>query len=76
MRISVPPIWEIVLSVLATYALTGVIDHERPISSVWHLARAELTAPRPAAQPPTLRFTPSRVRIREPHHAATTDAAS
>ena len=46
MRVSVPPVWEMVLSILATYALTGVIDHERPLSSALQTLRAELTAPR------------------------------
>ena len=46
MRVSVPPVWELVLTILATYALTGVIDHDRPLVSVWQLLRTELTAPR------------------------------
>ena len=33
MRVSVPPVWELVLTILATYALTGVIDHDRPLVS-------------------------------------------
>ena len=64
MRVSMPPVWELVLSILATYALTGVIDHERPLSSVAHLVRAELTAPRrPKASRP-VRISTSRVRVR------------
>ncbi len=39
--VSMPPVWEFVLSVLATYAVTGVIDHDRPLSSVWQLLRVE-----------------------------------
>ena len=39
MRVSVPPVWELVLTILATYALTGVIDHDRPLVAVWHLVR-------------------------------------
>src|SRR3954470_22348054 len=46
MHVSVPPVWELVLSVLATYALTGVIDHDRPVGSVFQLMRNELRAPR------------------------------
>src|SRR5689334_4469860 len=46
MSVSVPPVWELVLSVLATYALTGVIDHDRPVGSVLQLLRSELRAPR------------------------------
>lgn len=74
MRVSIPPVWEVVLSVLATYALTGIIDHERPVRSVWQLLRAELSAPRAPRTPAPVRFTPSRVRIREnyvrPNHEA------
>ena len=33
MRVTIPPVWELVLTILATYALTGVIDHDRPLSS-------------------------------------------
>ena len=49
MRVNVPPVWEFVLSVLATYALTGVIDHDRPLISVWELAplRSQRSARRP-----------------------------
>ncbi len=73
MRVSIPPVWVVVLTILATYALTGVIDHERPVSSVWHLVRAELSAPKAARSPAPVRFSPSRVRIRE-SHARTTQA--
>ena len=31
MSVSVPPVWELVLTILATYALTGVIDHDRQL---------------------------------------------
>jgi hypothetical protein len=67
MRVSIPPVWEVVITVLATYALTGVIDHERPVRSVIQLLRAELSAPRSARFPAPVRFTPSRVRLRESH---------
>jgi hypothetical protein len=46
MPVSVPPVWELVLTVLATYALTGLVDHDRPLRSVWHLVRVEVTSPR------------------------------
>lgn len=71
MRVSVPPVWEIVITVLATYALTGVIDHERPVRSVWQLVRAELSAPKAARFPAPVRFSPSRIRIRESHARTT-----
>src|SRR3990170_699135 len=48
-RVSIPPVWELVLTILATYALTGVIDHDRPLTSVWELLRNELRAPRAPA---------------------------
>jgi hypothetical protein len=64
MRVSMPPVWELVLSILATYALTGVIDHDRPLVSVWQLLRAELSAPRPPKPPRPVRVTASTVRVR------------
>jgi hypothetical protein len=79
MRVSIPPVWEVVLTVLATYALTGVIDHERPVGSVGQLIRVELhayraasrSAPMAARSPAPVRFSPSRVRIRESHARTT-----
>jgi hypothetical protein len=69
MGVSVPPVWELVLTILATYAVTGVIDHDRPVVSVWHLLRAELTAPRPPRPVRPVRFSTARVRVRESHEA-------
>lgn len=63
MRVNVPPVWEVVLTILATYALTGVIDHERPLASVFELVRSELTQPRPKAPRPVA-LTLARVRVR------------
>jgi hypothetical protein len=67
MRVSVPPVWEVVLTVLATYAVTTFIDHDRPVRSVWQLVRAETTAPRGSETPRPIRLTPSRVRVRSDH---------
>ncbi|HET7276045.1 MAG TPA: hypothetical protein VFI91_12825 [Longimicrobiaceae bacterium] len=64
MRVSTPPVWELVLTILATYALTGVIDHDRPLASVWHLVRAEVTAPRASPPERPIRITPATVRVR------------
>ena len=65
MRVSMPPVWELVLTILVTYALTGVIDHDRPLISVWQLFRSELRAPRtPAADRPA-RTDTSSLRLRE-----------
>ena len=63
-RVSVPPVWELVLTILATYALTGVIDHDRPLVSVWHLVRAEVTTPRPSRPVRPTRTSASAVRVR------------
>ena len=71
MRMSIPPVWELVLTILATYALTGVIDHERPLGSVWQLVRAEATAPRANRLPCAYRITTSSIRVRSTPDAAT-----
>ena len=67
MRVSVPPVWEVVLTVLATYGVTTFIDHDRPVRSVWQLVRAETTAPRGSETPRPVRLRPSRVRVRSEH---------
>lgn len=69
MRVSLPPVWELVLTILATYALTGVIDHDRPLSSAWQTLRSEVTAPRsPENQRPVLLDAVRvRTRVRETH---------
>ncbi len=67
MRVSVPPVWELVLSILTTYALTGVIDHDRPLVSVWELLRNEVSAPRARGPQRPVRLTASAVRVREIH---------
>lgn len=64
MRVSVPPVWEAVLSILATYAVTTVIDHDRPLVSVFQLVRAEVTAPRSRKQSPPRRICAGSVRVR------------
>lgn len=67
MRVNVPPVWEFVLTVLATYALTGVIDHERPLGSVLDLVRTELGTPRARTTHRPVRVTATSVRLRERH---------
>jgi len=67
MAVSVPPVWEVVMSVLATYGVTGLIDHDRPVRSVWQLVRVEMTAPRRRRTLQAARFTPSDVRVRGIH---------
>lgn len=66
MNVSVPPVWEIVLAILATYAVGGVIDHERPLRSVADLVRVEVKAPR--VRPHNARVVDScsvKVRVRD-----------
>jgi hypothetical protein len=63
--VSVPPVWELVLTILATYAVTGVIDHDRPVVSVWQLLVAEVTAPRPPRAERPIRLSAASVRVRE-----------
>jgi hypothetical protein len=65
--VTIPPVWELVLTILATYALTGLIDHDRPLSSVWELLRAEVTAPRSRKQPRPVGLNATSVRLRENH---------
>lgn len=65
MRVSLPPVWELVLTILATYALTGVIDHDRPLVSVWELVRSELGAPRARTSNRPVRLSASSIRRRE-----------
>lgn len=67
MSVSIPPVWELVLTILATYALTGVIDHDRPLVTVWHLIRWELKAPRAPASERPVRTDASSLRLRENH---------
>jgi len=69
--VSVPPVWELVLTILATYAVTGVIDHDRPVITVWQLLRAEVTAPRPPKAERPVRLSAAAVRVRETHAAET-----
>jgi len=75
MPVSVPPVWEAVLTVLATYAVTGVIDHDRPVRSVWQLVRVELAAPRRERLTRPIRFNPSTVRLRGTHARPQQDPA-
>lgn len=67
MRVSIPPVWELVLTILTTYALTGVIDHDRPLVTVWQLLRWEFMAPRTAAAAKPVRTDASSLRLRENH---------
>jgi hypothetical protein len=46
MDVSLPPVWELCFTVLATFALMGLVDHERSVASIWQVLRAEVAAPR------------------------------
>lgn len=47
LTVGLPPVWEVCLAVLVTYALTGLVDHERSLRSVAQTFAADLSAPRP-----------------------------
>ena len=59
-----PPVWEFAVSVLLTYAVMGLIDHERPLRSVLETVRAEVTGPRRDPHPRHLHIQPATVRVR------------
>lgn len=63
MRVNVPPVWELVLTILATYALTGVVDHERPLVSVFEVLRSELARPRTKVEAPA-ELSVHKLRVR------------
>jgi len=68
--VGVPPVWEIAVTTLFTYALMGFVDHERPVRAVWQTFLADLTAPRPQARRLSTRTTPNvRVVERRPPRA-------
>lgn len=46
LRVGVPPVWEICLAVLVTYAVMGLVDHERPPRAVLQTFLADVTAAR------------------------------
>ena len=60
--VGVPPVWEISIATLFTYAVMGFVDHERPISAVWQTFVADLRAPRRAA-PRVVVTSTRRVRV-------------
>jgi hypothetical protein len=64
--VGVPPVWEICLTTLFTYAVMGFVDHERPVRAVWQSFAADLSAPRPRGEP-TVTRTLAKVRVRERH---------
>jgi hypothetical protein len=65
LHVGVPPVWEIVVTTLFTYAAMGFIDHERPVKAVLQTFRAELTAPRSQKGSSRRARTVPSVRVRE-----------
>jgi hypothetical protein len=59
----IPPVWEFAISVLATYALMGFVDHERPVRSLVELVSSEVSAPRRSTEVERGRVKPS-IRVR------------
>ena len=64
LTVHIPPVWEICITTLVTYALMGFIDHEKPARSVWQTFVADLTAPRPTTKVESYRLQP-KVRTRD-----------
>jgi hypothetical protein len=68
LHVGVPPVWEITLTTLFTYAMMSFVDHDRPIRAVWQTFVADLSAPRSPSPSRPLRTHP-RVQVREsPRH--------
>jgi hypothetical protein len=67
LNIGLPPIWEISITTLITYAAMGLVDHERPVAAVWRTFVADLSAPRRTASKPVVIST-RKVRIRQSRH--------
>ena len=64
LHVGIPPVWEICMTTLFTYAVMGFVDHERPVRTVWETFHADLTAPR--RQSGTIRTrTQAGVRVHE-----------
>lgn len=61
--VGLPPVWEISIATLFTYAVMGLVDHERPVASVWQTFVADVSAPRSSSSPIMVTST-RKVRIR------------
>jgi hypothetical protein len=62
LSIGVPPVWEICLTTLFTYAVMGLVDHERPVVSVFQTLRSEVNAPR-ADKGKAIQVGPRRFKV-------------
>lgn len=63
--VGLPPVWEISIATLFTYAVMGLVDHERPVASVWQTFFADISAPRATSSQIMVTST-RKVRIRHP----------
>lgn len=68
LHMGLPPVWEFSIATLFTYAVMGLVDHERPISSVWQTFVSDVSAPRRVASREVVTST-RKVRIRRPDPA-------
>lgn len=67
LHVGIPPTWEVVITTLFTYAVMGLVDHERPVASVWQTFVADVSAPRGARSQIMVTST-RKVRIRHTRH--------
>ena len=68
LHVGVPPVWEITITTLFTYAVMSFVDHERPVRAVWQTFLADLDAPRAEGRRRPVRVQ-ARTRVRErPRH--------
>jgi hypothetical protein len=74
LSVGVPPTWEFVVTTLFTYAVMGLVDHERPVAAVWQTLVAELSAPRGESSRTTVTST-RKVRIRHSRHSGVQGSA-
>lgn len=64
--VGIPPVWEVCLAVLGTYGVMTVVDHDRPVKSVWQTAKVEARTARRTmlvATPRARRYS-ARVKIK------------
>jgi hypothetical protein len=75
LHVGVPPVWEICITTLFTYAVMSFVDHDRPVRAVWRTFLADLSAPRGGPkQKPTRTVPRVRVRTRPRHNRRLTRA--
>lgn len=68
LHVGVPPVWELTLTTLFTYAVMGFIDHDRPVRAAWQTFVADLSAPRRLAPTRPVRTHPHVVIRDSPRH--------